>query len=105
MISSNFRFWPLTLVCIVNFEAWVGLMTMIPSPVASKEMLPVTTCATRVKCASLTFAVLGLLRMSWAEGGPDALVPHAVSSALVASIGQRPAFTGLMVRARLASTS
>src|SRR2546428_3638794 len=85
---------------MVNFEARTGLITTIPSPVALKEMPPLLRCATRVKCASFTFAWLGLFRMSWAEGGPDALLPHAASSAVIASIGQRPAFTGLMVRAR-----
>src|SRR5690349_2687464 len=71
MISSNFRVSPAMLVCIVNFDASLGLITTVPSPVASKVTPPLDTCATSVKWASLTFAWFGLSRIACADGGPD----------------------------------
>src|SRR5712692_2460393 len=68
-------------VVIVNFDACAGLVTMTPSPVASKATPPLTMWATSVKCASLRVAWSGLLSISEAVGGlagPFAAGAHAV---------------------------
>src|SRR4029077_19936919 len=55
-------------VVIVNLDACAGLTTIAPSPVASNATPALTMCATSVKCASLTLASSGLLRISEAVG-------------------------------------
>src|SRR3979490_2585124 len=67
---------------MVNFDAAAGLTTMTPSPVASKATPELTMWATRVKWASLTLALSGLLRISEAVGSLAAwfaVGPHAAS--------------------------
>src|SRR5712691_4164822 len=95
MIFSNFSAWPAMVVSIVNREACCGLTTMIPSPVASNEMLPLTMWATRLKCASLTSAVRGLVRISCAVGGlagaTALLLQAATTSAAICSTSQAQA--------------
>src|ERR1700730_8785009 len=88
MISSNLSGCPAMVVSIVKRDACWGLTTMIPSPVASKVMLPLTMWATRLKCPSLTLAASGLARISCAVGGlAAALVPQAART--MAEIGSR----------------
>src|SRR3989442_15696479 len=101
MISSNFSDCPEMVVSIVNREACWGLTTMIPSPVASNVMFPLTMWATRLKCPSLTLAESGLARISCAVGGlagAPALLPQpATARAEIGSRSQVRIFTALIL--------
>src|ERR1700747_2607228 len=80
--------------CIVNSEASRGLITIRPSPVASREALPLTMCAVIVKWASVTLAASCLARISAALGGfGDWLV-------LVTQAARKPAASGSRRRRR-----
>src|SRR5712691_5494734 len=93
-------------VVIVNFDACAGLVTMTPSPVASKATPPLAMWATSVKCASLRVAWSGLLRISEAVGGlagAFAAGAHAVIiSTPTASVAPALVFTSpILVDGRL----
>src|SRR5438128_10286917 len=92
-------------VAIVNFDACAGLVTMTPSPVASKATPPLTMWATSVKCASLRVAWSGLLRISEAVGGlagPFAGAQAVIISTPTASAATAIVFTSpILVEGRL----